>query len=95
MSAGMGTKWLAGTLLGLPLAIAACGLGAMLTPGGWERGAVIAVTACLPLWVAVISASVLFRSSRAAWLWLLAGNLLAFGALAAARALTAAGGTAS
>ncbi|WP_020201237.1 MULTISPECIES: hypothetical protein [Cupriavidus] len=89
---GMGTRWLAGTLLGLPLSVALCALSVMWLPGGWQSGAVGAMLACLPLWVAIISASVLFRSSLAAWSWLAAGNAAAFGALWAWRLL--AGGAA-
>ncbi|EON20531.1 hypothetical protein C265_06164 [Cupriavidus sp. GA3-3] len=77
----MGTKWLAGALLGLPLAVALCTLLILWLPGGWETGIVAAVVACLPVWVAIISASLLFRSSRTAWVWLGGANLLCFGAL--------------
>ncbi|SCU96663.1 conserved membrane hypothetical protein [Cupriavidus necator] len=77
----MGTKWLAGALLGLPLAVALCTLLILWLPGGWETGIVAAVVACLPVWVAIISASLLFRSSRAAWIWLGGANLLCFGTL--------------
>ncbi|CAG2140554.1 hypothetical protein LMG26411_01898 [Cupriavidus numazuensis] len=84
---GMGTKWLAGTLLGLPLAVALCTLAILGLPGGWEAGVIAAVTACLPVWVAIICFSLLFRSSRAAWLWLGGANLLCFGLLWALRLL--------
>ncbi|MDQ0141955.1 hypothetical protein [Cupriavidus necator] len=84
-AAGMGTKWLAGALLGLPLAVVLCTLAILGLPGGWETGIVAAVTACLPLWVAILSASLLFRSSRSAWLWLAGANLVGFGALWALR----------
>jgi len=76
----MGTKWLAGALLGLPLAVALCTLLILWLPGGWETGIVAAVVACLPVWVAIISASLLFRSSRTAWVWLGGANMLCFGA---------------
>ncbi|MFJ4291957.1 hypothetical protein ACIP1U_19555 [Cupriavidus sp. NPDC089707] len=81
----MGTKWLAGTLLGLPLAVALCTLSILWLPGGWETGIVAAVVACLPVWVTIISCSLLFRTSRSAWLWLCGANLLCFGALWALR----------
>ncbi|MFS8977677.1 hypothetical protein PO002_24760 [Cupriavidus necator] len=81
----MGTKWLAGTLLGLPLAVALCTLAILWLPGGWETGVVAAVVTCLPVWVAIISCSLLFRSSASAWLWLGGANLLCFGALWAPR----------
>ena len=85
----MGTKWLAGTLLGLPLALALCTLGILWLPGGWEGGVVAAVLLTMPLWVGIISGSLLFGSSRAAWLWLAAANLVCFGVLWALRALHA------
>lgn len=84
-STTMGTKWLAGALLGLPLAVALCTLAILWLPGGWETGVVAAVVACLPVWVAIISASLLFRTSRTAWIWLGGANLLCFGALWALR----------
>ncbi len=75
----MGTKWLAGTLLGLPLAFALCTLGIVWLPGGWQSGLVAALLLCLPAWVAIISLSLLFRTSLAAWLWLAGANLAGFG----------------
>ncbi len=81
----IGTRWLAGTLLGLPLTIALCTLGVLWLPGGWEGGIVVALMLSFVLWVAIISLSLLFSSSRAAWLWLLAANLACFGALWIAR----------
>jgi len=77
----IGTRWLAGMLLGLPLAIVLCTLGVLWLPGGWEGGIVVALMLSFVLWVAIISLSLLFSSSRAAWLWLLAANLAGFGAL--------------
>lgn len=84
-ASGMGTKWLAGALLGLLLAVVLCTLAILGLPGGWQTGIVAAVAACLPVWVAIISASLLFRSSRSAWLWLGGANLLGFAALWALR----------
>ncbi|MGO4151905.1 hypothetical protein [Cupriavidus sp. YAF13] len=84
---GMGTKWLAGTLLGLPLAVALSALGVIWLPGGWQSGAIGAILACLPIWVAILCASLLLPTSRAAWLWLAAGNLIAYGGLWAWRLL--------
>ena len=54
-------------------------------PGGWENGVVVAVLMCLPVWVAIISLSLLFATSRAAWLWLAGANLACFGILWALR----------
>lgn len=81
----MGTKWLAGTLLGLPLAIALCTLGILWLPAGWQGGIVAAVLLSFVGWVAIISLSLLFGSSRAAWLWLGGANLICFGILWALR----------
>ncbi|WP_454763719.1 hypothetical protein [Cupriavidus campinensis] len=85
----MGTKWLAGTLLGLPLAIALCTLGILWLPGGWQGGIVAAITLSFVAWVAIISLSLLFGTSRAAWLWLAGANLACFGILWALRLMHA------
>lgn len=85
---GIGTKWLAGATLGLPLAVALCALPVRL-PGGWETGAVGALLACVPVWVGILCASLLFATSRQAWTMLAAGNALAFGLLWAPRLIHA------
>ncbi|ABF08249.1 hypothetical protein [Cupriavidus metallidurans] len=77
----MGTRWLAGSLLGLPLAIALCTLGILWLPGGRESGVVVAIMLGFMLWVAIICLSLLFASSRSAWLWLLGANLICYGVL--------------
>jgi len=86
---GMGTKWLAGTVLGLPLSVALCTLAILWLPGGWESGVIGALLVCLPLWAVIISVSVLFRSSARAWGVLTASNALSFGALWLPRLLVA------
>ncbi|MDO3522347.1 hypothetical protein [Ralstonia pseudosolanacearum] len=86
---GIGTKWLAGATLGLPLAVALCALPVRWLPGGWETGAVGALLACVPLWVGILCASLLFATSRQAWTMLAAGNALAFGLLWAPRMIHA------
>ncbi|CAJ0789775.1 hypothetical protein LMG19083_01908 [Ralstonia psammae] len=78
---GMGTKWLAGTVLGLPLSIALCTLAILWLPHGWETGVIGALLACLPLWAVIISLSVLFPTSARAWTVLAAANVLSFGVL--------------
>jgi hypothetical protein len=85
----IGTKWLAGTLLGLPLAVVLCTLGVFWLPGSWEGGMVVALMLSFVLWVAIISLSLLFATSRAAWLWLLVANLLCYSALWAVRLMHA------
>ncbi|MGY8524293.1 hypothetical protein [Paracidovorax citrulli] len=87
----LGTKWLAGALLGLPLAMALVTLAVLPLPGGWKSGAVVAIIVSLPLWVAIFCGSVMFRSSRAAWLWLALANAVCYGALWALRSVPAAG----
>ena len=77
----MGTKWLAGAVLGLPLSIALCTLAILRLPGGWESGVIGALLVCLPLWAVIISVSVLFPTSARAWGVLAAANALSFGAL--------------
>ncbi|KMW45614.1 hypothetical protein PQH03_25415 [Ralstonia insidiosa] len=78
---GMGTKWLAGTVLGLPLSIALCTLAILWLPGGWESGLIGALLVCLPLWAVFISVSVLFSTSVRAWAVFGTANLLSFGVL--------------
>ncbi|CAJ0717839.1 hypothetical protein LMG6871_02256 [Ralstonia edaphis] len=78
---GMGTKWLAGAVLGLPLSIALCTLAILWLPGGWESGVIAALLVCLPLWAVIISVSVLFPTSARAWTVLAAANAASFGAL--------------
>jgi len=85
MNDGIGTRWLAGTLLGLPLAAALCTLSILWLPAGWWSGAVAAVLMVLPLWVGIICVCLLFPSNRSAWLWMAGLNLIAFGGLWAAR----------
>lgn len=85
----IGTKWLAGTLLGLPLAVALCTLGVLWLPAGWESGIVPAIMLSFVLWVTIISLSLLFQTSRAAWLWLIGGNLACYGILWAVRLMHA------
>lgn len=77
----IGTKWLAGAVLGLPLSIALCALAILWLPGGWESGVIGALLACLPVWVVVICVSVLFPTSARAWTVLAAANALSFGVL--------------
>ena len=78
---GMGTKWLAGTVLGLPLSVALCTLSILWLPGGWESGVIGALLACLRLWAVIISVSVLFSTSARAWSVLAAANAVSFGVL--------------
>lgn len=77
----MGTKWLAGTVLGLPLSVALCTLSILWLPGGWESGVIGALVACLPLWAVIIGVSVLFSTSARAWSVLAAANAVSFGVL--------------
>ncbi|GCB02475.1 hypothetical protein [Ralstonia sp. SET104] len=89
---GMGTKWLAGAVLGLPLSIALCTLAILWLPGGWESGVIGALLICLPLWAVIISVSVLFSTSARAWALLAAANALSFGVLWLPRLIAASGG---
>lgn len=81
MGTGIGTRWLAGAVLGLPLSIALCALAIVWLPGGWESGVIGALLACLPVWAVIISMSVLFPTSARAWTVLAAANALSFGVL--------------
>lgn len=78
---GMGTKWLAGTVLGLPLSVALCTLSILWLPGGCESGVIGALLACLPLCAVIIGVSVLFSTSARAWSVLAAANAVSFGVL--------------
>ena len=86
---GMGIKWLAGAVLGLPLSVALCTLAILWLPGGWESGAIGALLVCLPLWAVIISVSVLFSTSTRAWTVLAIANALSFGVLWLPRLLVA------
>ena len=81
-------KTSAGLLLGFGLAMALVGLPAYLVSGGIAApdGRFTTLRFLMPfLWIAVFSLCYLFRSGRAAWLWLGGANLLAFALLFACR----------
>ncbi|QHB56473.1 hypothetical protein GRB31_15430 (plasmid) [Ralstonia solanacearum] len=86
---GIETRWLAGATLGLPLAVALCALPVRWLPGGWASGVAGALLACVPLWVGILCASLLFPTSRQAWATLAAANALAFALLWAPHLLAA------
>ena len=81
-------KTSAGLLLGFGLAMALVGLPAYLVPGGIAApdGRFTTLRFLMPfVWIPVFSLCYLFRSGRAAWLWLGGANLLAFALLFACR----------
>lgn len=81
-------KTSAGVLLGFGLAMALVGLLAYLGPGGIAApdGRFTTLRFLMPfVWIAVFGLVFLFRSGRAAWLWLGGANLLAFALLFACR----------
>ncbi len=81
-------KSCAGVLLGFGLAVALAGLLAYLGPGGIDApdGRHTTLRFLMPfVWIAVFGLCFLFRSGRAAWLWLGTANLAAFAALAVCR----------
>lgn len=80
------SKTLAGLLLGLALALAASGVYSALTAGMPlpVRGQ-LAMWMVPPIWLGTLSGVYFFRSGLRAWAWLGGANLLAYGALLAAR----------
>lgn len=81
-------KTSAGAILGLGLAFALVGLYAYLAPGGIDApGGRYSLMRYLEVfvWTVVFGFCFLFRSGRAAWMWLGAANLVAFAALFACR----------
>ncbi|MEC5397563.1 hypothetical protein [Uliginosibacterium sp. H1] len=82
------SKTSAGAILGLGLALSLTGLYAYLAPGGIDApGGRYSLMRFLEafVWIAVFGFCFLFRSGRAAWVWLGAANLIAFAALFACR----------
>lgn len=78
----------AGVILGLGLALSLVGLYAYLGPGGIDApGGRYSLMRYLEVivWIAVLGLCFLFRSGRAAWVWLGAANLITFAALFACR----------
>lgn len=73
-------KILAGTVGGFGLAIALAGIFAWIGPAGPNMYQFV-MWLVVPLWLAVLSASFLFRSGPQAWLWLGGANLLAYAGL--------------
>lgn len=74
------TKFVAGVVGGFGLAIAASAWFARLSPGGLTAASKFHVTMWLvpPLWIAITSASFMFRSGARAIGWLALANLAAF-----------------
>lgn len=77
------SKTLAGTLLGLTLALGCSGLFARLNLAmALSAKAQLAMWMVAPIWLGTLSGSYFFGSGWRAWLWLGCANLLVFGALA-------------
>lgn len=82
----------AAVLLGFTLSLAlTCTFGVLFSTGDayFSAQGQIAMWLMSPIWCAILSFCFLFRSSRGAWYWLLAANLLAWGLYAAIRFLPA------
>lgn len=73
-------KFVAGMVGGFGLALAASALFARLSPGGLDAPGKFHVTMWLvpPLWIALASASFMFRSGARAIGWLTLANVVAF-----------------
>lgn len=78
-------KTFAGILLGLTLSMAVIALVIWVWPGSSEAVTLPVMMAFFPLWIGIMAATYLFRSGRHAWGWLAIANLVAFGALWAAK----------
>lgn len=88
MSGNEAGKGGAGLLLGFPLALALTGIFFFLAPGDWPpTGGRYMLLRWLipPMWLAILSASFMFRTAVAAWLWLGGATIVAFAVLAAVR----------
>lgn len=83
------SKTLAGAVLGWTLALALSGLFAWLGPGGVDapNKSQLVMWLIAPLWMLAFSFTYLFRTGLHALLWLSGANLLAYGALFAARGM--------
>ncbi|MGD9544277.1 MAG: hypothetical protein AB7F41_08475 [Methylocystis sp.] len=81
------SKTSAGAILGFSLAIALAGLFAWLSPGGLTAPNKFQIVMWLiaPIWLSTLSFCFLFSSGVRAWLWLGAGNLIAYAGLFACR----------
>lgn len=80
----------AGVILGFTFALALTGLFVWWSHGGLMAGSgktQFAMWLVAPIWASVASSSFLFRSGLRAWIWLGAGNIAAFAALAFTKAL--------
>ncbi|WP_115558737.1 hypothetical protein [Xanthomonas dyei] len=76
----MWARWLASVVLGLPLAVAAVGLCALLLPGPRQSYTLAWLLLMFPVWIGAMAWPFAFRSAARAWLWLgtLAWLLLMF-----------------
>ncbi len=74
-------KVAAGAVLGLPLSAFTLGAVIYAWPGPWQHSMVVGMLPFFPLWMAVIAASPLFRSTARAWLWLALASVAALAAL--------------
>lgn len=83
----MWPRWLAASILGLPLTIAVVGLCALAWPGKPDITALPWMLLAFPVWVAVMTLAFVFKSGRRAWLWLGCATLLGFGLLYGLKAL--------
>lgn len=71
----------AALVLGFLLSVAICGLVALLWPGALTQHTLVILLLFFPLWMSMTSASFLFKSGRAAWLWLSLATCIGFGLL--------------
>jgi hypothetical protein len=84
IESGLMAKFVAGVAGGFGLGIAASALLAWLSPGGLTAASKFQVAMWLvpPVWIAVASATFLFRSGTRAFTWLVVANAVAFAMVA-------------
>lgn len=85
MAHELGSKTLAGVLLGCPLSFALCGIYGYLGPGSRLDNYFVVLFLLLPVWTGLISLAFACRTGLRAWGWLVLGNAVGFGFLALLR----------
>ncbi|MGN6228353.1 MAG: hypothetical protein ACTHNM_13045 [Dyella sp.] len=83
----MWARFLAATVLGLPLTVGLIGLVALAWPGDPRLTTLPWVMLTFPTWIAMMTLAFVFKSAQRAWLWLGSATGLCFGLLYGLKAL--------
>lgn len=83
----MWPRWLALSLLGLPLTIGIVGVLALATPGPASISALPWMLLVFPVWTGVMVLPFVFSSGRRAWVWLGLATVTSLGLLYGLKAL--------